>query len=283
MTTDSTQRFSTCAKCNLMVYDFTGMSPEEAKQMIFQREGLEKVTLYRRADGKFLTRDCPQGSKSKLAVVVLSVVGLAIVTGVLVLATFSSRPKPESSTAVAPPVQEKKEKPDAAFKIKIIAPGEIAAAKPLTPAEQAALKKIKIIPPGQPAPFTPEQEKQIKAAAAKIKIIYPASDYSLRPQNSPPKPQVTPTPASTPESNIEAVPEAIMQPTTSAGSETPEPAAADHQIAAPTTPESKPAASPATLPATHPAEVVPAPQIDSAAVPVEPAEPKHNPYVRDYH
>lgn len=48
-----------CELCGIQVYNFEGLQLPEAQKIIFQREGKNNPTLYRRKDGKFMTQDCP--------------------------------------------------------------------------------------------------------------------------------------------------------------------------------------------------------------------------------
>lgn len=51
-----------CAKCALNVYDLESMSRSEAEDLVRRTEGRLCVQLFRRADGKVVTRDdCQEG------------------------------------------------------------------------------------------------------------------------------------------------------------------------------------------------------------------------------
>lgn len=50
-----------CTDCKLNVYNLSGMTREEAEAFLRKSEGRLCVRYYRRADGKIMTRDCPQG------------------------------------------------------------------------------------------------------------------------------------------------------------------------------------------------------------------------------
>ncbi len=50
-----------CQKCKLNVFNLSGMTTLEARELIQNREGRTCVRFYQRADGKILTQDCPKG------------------------------------------------------------------------------------------------------------------------------------------------------------------------------------------------------------------------------
>jgi hypothetical protein len=53
-----------CSRCNLNVYNLSGMRKEEAEALIMKTEGRLCVRFYRKADGSILTQDCPVGLKA---------------------------------------------------------------------------------------------------------------------------------------------------------------------------------------------------------------------------
>ncbi len=55
------ERVRHCDQCKLNVYNISAMSKEDAEQLILQREGRLCISLFRRTDGRILTRDCPKG------------------------------------------------------------------------------------------------------------------------------------------------------------------------------------------------------------------------------
>ncbi len=56
---DSRKRY--CGECRLNVYNLSGMSRNEAENLILSAEGRLCVRFYKRADGTVLTEDCPVG------------------------------------------------------------------------------------------------------------------------------------------------------------------------------------------------------------------------------
>ncbi|CAG0992267.1 hypothetical protein PHYC_02364 [Phycisphaerales bacterium] len=86
-----TDRVRHCAQCDLNVYNLAAMSVEEAENLIRAREGRLCGRIFRRADGTFLTADCPVGLarfRQRAASFILR--GAAAVVTVLT-ATFLSR------------------------------------------------------------------------------------------------------------------------------------------------------------------------------------------------
>lgn len=59
MVGDDRQRF--CSDCQLNVYNLSGMSQQEAENLLLNSENRLCVRFYRRADGTILTKDCPVG------------------------------------------------------------------------------------------------------------------------------------------------------------------------------------------------------------------------------
>ncbi|MDQ3799722.1 MAG: hypothetical protein M3384_09740 [Acidobacteriota bacterium] len=56
---DERTRF--CSQCSLNVYNLSGMTLDEAENLLLTSEGRACVRFYRRADGTILTKDCPVG------------------------------------------------------------------------------------------------------------------------------------------------------------------------------------------------------------------------------
>lgn len=59
MSGDNRKRF--CGECKLNVYNLSGMTKEEAENLLVNSEGRLCVRFYRRSDGTVLTQDCPVG------------------------------------------------------------------------------------------------------------------------------------------------------------------------------------------------------------------------------
>lgn len=56
---DERKRF--CSQCSLNVYNLSGMTRDEAENLLLTSEGRVCIRFYRRADGTILTKDCPVG------------------------------------------------------------------------------------------------------------------------------------------------------------------------------------------------------------------------------
>ena len=50
-----------CGECQLNVYNLSGMSRDDAENLLLNSEGRVCVRFYKRADGTVLTKDCPVG------------------------------------------------------------------------------------------------------------------------------------------------------------------------------------------------------------------------------
>ena len=61
---DERTRF--CGLCKLNVYNLSAMSRDDAAALLVSHEGRMCVRLYRRSDGRLLTRDCPVGLAARL-------------------------------------------------------------------------------------------------------------------------------------------------------------------------------------------------------------------------
>jgi hypothetical protein len=100
------EKFQYCGICQTPIYSFHDMELPEAEALIFQRENLKKPTLYKRHDGKFMTRDCPIAVKRRKDTITYTLLGLAVTAAVIfVLATLPPPAKPPTPviTETAPP------------------------------------------------------------------------------------------------------------------------------------------------------------------------------------
>jgi hypothetical protein len=59
-----TERKRYCGECKLNVYNLSGMSRNEAENLIMNSEGRLCVRFFKREDGTVLTQDCPVGWKA---------------------------------------------------------------------------------------------------------------------------------------------------------------------------------------------------------------------------
>lgn len=92
-----------CALCRLNVYNLSGMSRQEAEDLIRQNQGRLCVRYYQRADGTMLTQDCPVGLQALRKRVATLVMGaFALWLGLISLASVWGR-KPGSGEAEVMP------------------------------------------------------------------------------------------------------------------------------------------------------------------------------------
>lgn len=99
----SKDKVRTCGNCQLLLYNFDGMERPQVESMIFQRESKKKFNLFKRADGKFMTADCPVALKRRREIMTLTVVvSLVILSLVLAMMFMPPPPQPASEPATAP-------------------------------------------------------------------------------------------------------------------------------------------------------------------------------------
>lgn len=100
---DERKRF--CGECRLNVYNLSGMTRDEAENLLMMSEGRVCIRYYQRPDGTVLTKDCPVGwarikrRVSTVAAAVFSLV-LSLFSGLFITSLFSriSASKPSFPT-----------------------------------------------------------------------------------------------------------------------------------------------------------------------------------------
>ncbi|MBP9092046.1 hypothetical protein KBI23_13550 [bacterium] len=98
---DTRERFRYCDLCKTPVYNFTGLEQPEADELIFQRENRRNATLYKRADGKYMTVNCPVEVKRKRDMVFMSLGGVLLFAAAIAFMIWMPRPpKPEPKAVV---------------------------------------------------------------------------------------------------------------------------------------------------------------------------------------
>ncbi len=110
------ERVRYCNKCELHVYNLSGMTRRAAEALVTNTEGRLCVRFYRRGDGTILTRNCPVGlaafkrKVSRAAGATLSAV-LGFFTGLGLNLGLSPSPKPFESVhtmgAIAMPAEQR--------------------------------------------------------------------------------------------------------------------------------------------------------------------------------
>src|SRR5687767_8482312 len=54
------ERVRFCGLCGLNVYNLSSMTADDARSLLFEREGRLCVRFYARSDGTVMTKDCPR-------------------------------------------------------------------------------------------------------------------------------------------------------------------------------------------------------------------------------
>jgi hypothetical protein len=90
--TETKERFRYCELCKTPVYNFTGLEQPEADELIFQRENKRNATLYKRADGKFMTVNCPVQVKRKRDSILMIIAAVAFAIGAIAFMILMPRP-----------------------------------------------------------------------------------------------------------------------------------------------------------------------------------------------
>lgn len=89
---DNRKRF--CGECSLNVYNLSGMTRDEAENLIQNAEGRLCVRFYQRVDGTVITEDCPVGwakvkQRTKVIATAVGSLLIALFSGVLFVSMFS--------------------------------------------------------------------------------------------------------------------------------------------------------------------------------------------------
>lgn len=96
------ERVKYCTQCSAQVYNFAGFDLAEAESLIFKRENREKATIYKRADGKFMTQDCPIALKKKNDRMMLVVGGILVLVLLAAMGVMmQTTPQPTAPPAPA--------------------------------------------------------------------------------------------------------------------------------------------------------------------------------------
>lgn len=99
---ETKQRFRYCELCKTPVYNFNGLELPEAEEIIYQRENKRNATLYKRADGKFMTVNCPVQVKRKRDMALLIVAAVLLAAGSIAFMVLMPRPPKPAQQAEAP-------------------------------------------------------------------------------------------------------------------------------------------------------------------------------------
>lgn len=128
---DERKRF--CGECKLNVYNLSGMTTDEAEQLVTNHEGRLCVRFYRRADGNVITADCPVGwakvkHRTRVFATAFASLLMAMFTGMFFVSLFSKQeadvgqiaPFERTMGAIAvqgEPIEPPRRQPDAKFEM----------------------------------------------------------------------------------------------------------------------------------------------------------------------
>jgi hypothetical protein len=101
------ERVRHCSECNLNVYNLSGMTERQVKQLIAGSQGQRMcLRLYRRADGTILTQDCPWSMRALKRRV--SRIAGAVLSAVLSVGVAAAKSKPQQNSQAATQSQQGK-------------------------------------------------------------------------------------------------------------------------------------------------------------------------------
>jgi hypothetical protein len=89
---DGDDRVRYCSLCQQSVHDVSAMTRAEATALIQQTKGRLCLRLFRRSDGKVMTRDCPVGVLRAARRRIAAVVGGWVLLVLMAFGWFTSRP-----------------------------------------------------------------------------------------------------------------------------------------------------------------------------------------------
>ena len=97
---NSKDKFRYCEQCQAHIYNLAGMNRQEVDAIILVRQNIKKYTLYERADGKFMTVDCPVQLKRKKQLMLI-IFGTVLLVVTLVASMVLMPPAPPPPKPVA--------------------------------------------------------------------------------------------------------------------------------------------------------------------------------------
>jgi hypothetical protein len=101
MVGDERRRF--CSQCSLNVYNLSGMTGDEAENLLLTSEGRVCVRFYRRKDGTILTKDCPVGWQAvKRRLSKMSAAAVSLCAGIFTGIFAFNQPKTTFDAASTP-------------------------------------------------------------------------------------------------------------------------------------------------------------------------------------
>jgi hypothetical protein len=96
------EKFRICTLCQTPVYNFNDIELPEAEAIIFQRENIKNPVLYKREDGKYMTRDCPREAMRRQQQFMMILVAVTVVAAVMTLLIMFPPPPPPKPAAEPP-------------------------------------------------------------------------------------------------------------------------------------------------------------------------------------
>lgn len=98
VTTTTKDRVGFCERCHSRFYDLSGMQMPEVKDLIFKMEGTNEFKLWKRSDGRFMTRDCSVGRSRKFINLTLAGCAVLITLAAMFLLVAAPRSAPPLPT-----------------------------------------------------------------------------------------------------------------------------------------------------------------------------------------
>jgi hypothetical protein len=96
------EKFRICTLCQTPVYNFNDIELPEAEAIIFQRENIKNPVLFKREDGKYMTRDCPREAMRRQQQFMMILVAVTVVAAVMTLLIMFPPPPPPKPAAEPP-------------------------------------------------------------------------------------------------------------------------------------------------------------------------------------
>jgi len=102
-------RMRFCGECKLNVYNLSGMTRQEAENLVINAEGRLCVKFYRRQDGTIITQNCPIGwekvkARAKVYATAAFSMLMTFLGGMFVVSTLSSKSRTTAiGTMIAKP------------------------------------------------------------------------------------------------------------------------------------------------------------------------------------
>ena len=101
-------RMRFCSECKLNVYNLSGMSREEAENLVMNAEGRLCVRFFRRKDGTIITQNCPVGwarvkARAKVYVTAVFSLMMTLFGGLFIVSLFTRQSRQVVGNLVVKP------------------------------------------------------------------------------------------------------------------------------------------------------------------------------------